>query len=88
MYISVYQIGRLYREYTKKALTVDELVISFMGNSKSKRNQGDNYATVRPVAISWGKTSFETYLAVQNVEGLKKGVYRYLALEHKLLFFI
>lgn len=30
--------------------------------------------------------SFETYLAVLNIEGLEKGIYRYLPLEHKLLF--
>ncbi|MCH5138634.1 SagB/ThcOx family dehydrogenase, partial [Clostridiaceae bacterium UIB06] len=44
------------------------------------------YATLRTVPSAGARHSFETYLAVFNVQGLRKGIYRYLPLEHKLLF--
>lgn len=75
-----------HREYTKEALTIDELSYLLWSTQGVKEIRGDNYATVRPVASAGARHPFETYLAIQNVEGLKKGIYRYLALEHKLLF--
>lgn len=33
-----------------------------------------------------GRHSFETYLLIQNVEGIKPGLYRFLAFAHALLF--
>ena len=75
-----------HREYTKEALTIDELSYLLWATQGVKEIRGDNYATVRTVASAGARHPFETYLAVQNVEGLKIGIYRYLALEHKLLF--
>lgn len=42
--------------------------------------------TLRTVPCSGATHSFETYLFITNVEGVKTGVYRYLPVEHKLLF--
>lgn len=42
--------------------------------------------TLRTVPCSGATHSFETYLFITNVEGVKMGVYRYLPVEHKLLF--
>lgn len=42
--------------------------------------------TLRTVPCSGATHSFETYLFIIGVEGLQKGVYRYLPVEHKLLF--
>jgi SagB-type dehydrogenase family enzyme len=41
--------------------------------------------TKRTVPSGGSRHPYETYLAVSNVTGLRPGVYRYLALEHKLL---
>ncbi|MDH4157105.1 MAG: SagB/ThcOx family dehydrogenase [candidate division Zixibacteria bacterium] len=41
--------------------------------------------TVRNVPSAGGKHTFETYLLVNRVEGLKPGVYRFLAIDHKLV---
>ena len=38
-----------------------------------------------PGGSAGGRHSFETYLAVMNVEGLGPGLYRYLPLEHQLV---
>jgi SagB-type dehydrogenase family enzyme len=39
----------------------------------------------RTVPSAGNRHALETYLAVQNVEGLEKGAYRYLPLTHQLL---
>ena len=75
-----------HREYTTEALTIDELSYLLWATQGVKEIRGDNYATVRPVASAGARHPFETYLAIQNVHGLKEGIYRYLSLEHKLLF--
>lgn len=41
--------------------------------------------TLRTVPCSGATHSFETYLLIMNVDGIEKGVYRYLPVEHKLL---
>lgn len=42
--------------------------------------------TFRTVPCSGATHSFESYLLIRNVENVQKGVYRYLPVEHKLLF--
>ena len=40
---------------------------------------------MRTVPSGGGMHPYETYLVINNIEGLKSGLYRYLAIEHKLL---
>ena len=75
-----------HREYKKEALTLEELSYLLWTTQGVKDIRGNNYATIRPVPSAGARHPFETYIAVNNVEQLKKGIYRYLALEHKLLF--
>jgi SagB-type dehydrogenase family enzyme len=42
-------------------------------------------ATLRNVPSAGARHAFETYLLVNRVEGLKPGLYRFLATEHKLI---
>jgi SagB-type dehydrogenase family enzyme len=42
--------------------------------------------TKRTIPSGGSRHPYETYLAVFHVTGLQSGIYRYLALEHKLLF--
>ena len=42
--------------------------------------------SLRTVPSAGSRHSFETYLFVRNVTGIEKGLYRYLPLEHELLF--
>ncbi|WP_342478867.1 SagB/ThcOx family dehydrogenase [Paenibacillus sp. FSL H7-0350] len=40
----------------------------------------------RTVPCSGATHTFETYLMIMRVEGIQQGIYRYLPVEHKLLF--
>jgi SagB-type dehydrogenase family enzyme len=42
--------------------------------------------TLRTVPCSGATHTFETYLFLMRVDGIQKGIYRYLPVEHKLLF--
>lgn len=73
------------RSYTEECLTLEELSFLLWATQGVKEIRGNNYATIRPVPSGGARHPFETYIAVNRVEGLKNGVYRYLALTHELL---
>jgi SagB-type dehydrogenase family enzyme len=74
------------RKYTSQELSLKELAFLLWSTQGVDKKMDNNYATYRPVASAGARHPFETYLWVFNVEGLKKGVYRYLALTHQLMF--
>jgi SagB-type dehydrogenase family enzyme len=78
--------GRRSRRYTSQELSLKELAFLLWSTQGVDKKMDNNYATYRPVASAGARHPFETYLWVFNVEGLKKGVYRYLALTHQLMF--
>ena len=75
-----------HRNYLNEAMTLEELSYLLMMTQGIKEIKGNNYVGLRAVPSAGGRHPFETYLVVLNVKGLKKGIYRYLPLEHKLLF--
>ena len=74
------------RKYIEQELSLKELSFLLWATQGVDRKMDNNYATYRPVASAGARHPFETYLWVFNVETLKKGVYRYLALTHQLMF--
>lgn len=77
------------RSFTKTPLSLEE--ISFLlwatqGVKSIFERDGKPYVTIRTVPSAGARHPFETYLLINNVSGLKKGLYRYLAIEHKLLY--
>jgi SagB-type dehydrogenase family enzyme len=74
------------RSYSEENLTLDQLSFLLWATQGVKDIRGNNYATLRPVPSAGARHPFETYIAVNRIEGLRKGVYRYLALTHELLF--
>jgi len=72
------------RRYAKQPLTLAELSYLLWCTQGVKGVQGD-YATFRNVPSAGARHALETYLLVNGVEGLPPGLYRYLALEHKLV---
>lgn len=73
------------RKYTEQQISLKELSFLLWATQGVDRKTDNNYATFRPVPSAGARHPFETYLWVFNVEGLKKGVYRYLALSHQLM---
>ncbi len=73
------------RSYLPAALTMEELSFLLWATQGVKSVMKDGYATKRTVPSGGARHPFETYLAVQRVGSLAPGLYRYLAIEHKLL---
>lgn len=71
------------RSYAKEPLSLDELAFLLWCTQGVKKTAG-TYATFRTVPSAGARHAFETYLLVNDVEGLDRGLYRYLALGHRL----
>jgi SagB-type dehydrogenase family enzyme len=77
------------RKYTDKALTLEEL--SFLlwctqGINRIDKSKERVHIHRRTVPSGGSLHAFETYMQINRVDGLEPGMYRYLPLEHKLLF--
>jgi SagB-type dehydrogenase family enzyme len=80
-----------HRGFIDEPLTLEELsfllwVTQGVHKVAVDNRHGKINTTKRTVPSGGSRHPYETYLAVANVTGLQPGVYRYLALEHKLHF--
>jgi len=73
------------RKYSKEALTVHEMSYLLWATQGVKEVNEAKGFTLRTVPSAGARHPFETYLLINNVNGVEKGLYRYLALEHVLL---
>jgi SagB-type dehydrogenase family enzyme len=73
------------RSYGKQNLSLEELSFLLWATQGIKKKLDPGHA-LRTVPSAGCRHSFETYLCVLNVKGLDQGIYRYLPLEHQLLF--
>lgn len=71
------------RHYAEESLSLQELAYLLWGTQGVKEMVTD-LLTKRTVPSAGSRHPFETYLLVNQVEGLQPGLYRYLALEHQL----
>ncbi|HSH35609.1 SagB/ThcOx family dehydrogenase [Schnuerera sp.] len=72
------------RKYSNKPLTMEELSY-LLWCTQGVKGITSRPTTLRNVPSAGARHSFETYLLINRVNGLKPGIYRYLAIEHKLL---
>lgn len=73
------------RLYSELSISLEELsYLLWSTQGITGTNKGG--LTFRTVPCSGATHSFETYLFIMNVDGLEKGIYRYLPIEHKLTF--
>ncbi len=72
------------RRFGDKPLSLEELSFLLWATQGVQRVIRDGYAALRTVPSAGARHPFETYLLVQRVEGLEPGLYRYLALQHRL----
>lgn len=74
------------REYTSEPLSLEEFSFLLWATQGVHRITRQGTATSRTVPSGGARHPFETYLYVGRVDGLQRGLYRYLALEHALCF--
>jgi SagB-type dehydrogenase family enzyme len=77
---------RSIRQHSNSLLSLKELSFLLWATQGVEKIIRDGYATLRPVPSAGARHPFETYLAVNRVSELDKGVYRYLPLTHQLFF--
>lgn len=73
------------RNFTQETLTLEELSFLLWATQGVRKLIHNGLATLRTVPSGGAMHPFETYLLVNRVDGLSPGLYRYLALNHKLL---
>ncbi len=81
---------RSVREYSKESLTLHELsylLWTTQGVKEILEPMPEYKVTLRTVPSAGARHPFETFLLINNVEGVKPGIYRYLASKHKLIEF-
>jgi SagB-type dehydrogenase family enzyme len=71
------------RWYRREPITSEELSFLLWCTQGVKEVHGTQ-ATFRTVPSAGARHAFETYVLVNNVEGLEPGLYRFLALTHQL----
>lgn len=72
------------RFYSDEAMSFEELSY-LLWATQGITGTNKSGLMLRTVPCSGATHSFETYLFIMNVKGIKKGIYRYEPLEHKLL---
>jgi SagB-type dehydrogenase family enzyme len=83
--LRVLRSRRSIRRYARTLLSLEELAFLLWATQGVTERHGDE-ATFRPVPSAGARHAFETYLYCRRVETLEEGIYRYLPLEHRLLF--
>lgn len=83
--LRILRIRRSLRRYADIPLSLEELAFLLWATQGVTGRPGEA-ATYRPVPSAGARHAFETYLYCRKVETLKEGIYRYLPLEHSLLF--
>ncbi|MGB3717311.1 MAG: SagB/ThcOx family dehydrogenase [Candidatus Promineifilaceae bacterium] len=99
--IEAFRRRRSRREFTEEPMTLEELSFLLWAtqgiDDGATQAFGEWLATkdlsaiksrpiLRTVPSAGGRHPFETYLLLNRVRGLDPGLYRYLSVEHKLLF--
>jgi len=82
-YTELLDTRRSERKFTQKAITQEQLAFLLWSAQGVQEVRGNKrFATFRPVPCGGARHPFETYIAVQQVEGLEAGLYRYVPMEH------
>ncbi len=79
-------LRKSHRSFTDAALSLEELSFLLWATQGVHEVWRGGIAARRTVPSAGARHPFETYLLINRVEGLEAGLYRYLSLEHKLLF--
>jgi len=75
-----------HRSFTKASLTIEELSFLLWCTQGVKRVFQNGFMTFKTVPSAGARHPFETYLVLNRVEGINRGLYRYVPHGHKLLY--
>jgi len=82
-YTDLLDIRRSERVYDRKTpLSQSQLAFLLWSIQGVQSIRGANYAALRPAPSGGARHPFEAYFIARDVEGLGKGIYHYLPLEH------
>lgn len=73
------------RNFSSASLSLEELAYLLWATQGVREEMGEGHA-FRTVPSAGCRHAFETYLSILRVEGLEPGIYRYLPLQHQLVF--
>jgi len=73
------------RLFTDEMVSLDQLAFLLWATQGVRGLIRDGLVTLRNVPSGGGMHPFETYVFARRIDGLAQGVYRYLAIEHRLL---
>jgi len=79
-YMQLLDTRRSLRNYSVKAMTQAQLAFMLWSVQGVQATRG--VSTIRPTPSGGARHPFETYIAVQAVEGLEPGLYRHLPMEN------
>ena len=74
------------RQFHDSPLSLEELSLLLWATQGVRKVMNNNKQTLRNVPSGGSRHPFDTYLAVNSIEGLKQGIYRYQPLEHQIVF--
>jgi len=74
-----------HRSYSDKPMSIEELSFLLWATQGIRQKLDPGHA-LRTVPSAGCRHALETYLCVLNIQGMNQGIYRYLPLEHQLLF--
>lgn len=77
---------RSHRRFKPDPLSLEELTFLLWATQGVQQIVRDGVASLRTVPSAGARHPFETYLIVNRVTGLQPGLYRYLPLDHALVF--
>lgn len=83
--LSVLVSRRSVRRFAPATLSLEELAFLLWATQGVVAHPGPA-VTLRTVPSAGARHAFETYLHLRHVDGLQEGIWRYLPLEHRLLF--
>ncbi|ABR47836.1 nitroreductase [Alkaliphilus metalliredigens QYMF] len=78
------EVRKSLRKYSQKSLEIEELGF-LLWYTQGVKSVVSRPATLRTVPSAGARHALETYLLINQVEGIKPGIYRYLALAHQLV---
>ena len=85
-FLNVINTRRSHRVFTEEKISLLQLSYLLWCAQGIKEIRGKAYATIRTVPCGGARHQFEVYMAIQNVEGLKDGLYHYLPINHSIEF--